>query len=71
MTRTANQMIVAVGQVVVVRMESFGVDCIVKDVKQAWGQTRLLVSPIKGTGEAWVDCSRCGRAYSAGSEITA
>ena len=61
MNRTARQMIPAIGQVVVVRMESFGVDMLVKDVKQAWGQTRLLVAPINGTGEAWVDCSRCSR----------
>ena len=59
MNRTARQMVVAIGQTVVVRMESFGVEMVVKDVKQAWGQTRLLVAPIRGTGEAWVDCSRC------------
>ena len=69
MNRTARQMIPAIGQVVVVRMESFGVDMLVKDVKQAWGQTRLLVSPINGTGEAWVDCSRCSRGYDAGSAV--
>lgn len=61
MNRTARQMVVAIGQTVVVRVESFGVEMVVKDVKQAWGQTRLLVAPIRGTGEAWVDCSRCSR----------
>lgn len=60
MNRTARQMAETIGQVVMVRMENFTINMVVKDVKQAWGQTRLLVAPINGagTGEAWVDCSR-------------
>lgn len=63
MNRTTRQMMVAIGQVVRVRMENFTINMVVKDVKQAWGQTRLLVTPINGagTGEAWIDCSRCSR----------
>jgi hypothetical protein len=72
MNRTARQMIPAIGQTVVVRVEAFHINMVVKDVKQAWGQTRLLVAPINGTGEAWIDCSRCSRCsrgYDAGSAV--
>lgn len=61
MNRTARQMLPVIGQVVMVRVEAFHINMVVKDVKQSWGQTRLLVAPINGagTGEAWIDCSRC------------
>ena len=61
MNRTCSQMSIAIGQVVEVRMETFTVDSIVVDVKQAYGNVRLLVHPVQGQGEAWVDVNRCSR----------
>lgn len=66
--KTVNQLHPTIGQVVVVRMESFGIDMLVKDVKQSYGQIRLLVAPLNGTGEAWVDISRCSRGYTRTAE---
>jgi len=40
------------------RVEAFSVMVEIMDVKQAYGNTRYLVEPLNGTGEAWVDSSR-------------
>jgi hypothetical protein len=40
------------------RVEAFSVAVEVMDAKQAYGNTRYLVKPTNGTGEAWVDSSR-------------
>jgi hypothetical protein len=32
--------------------------CDVKDVKQAYGKLRVLIAPVSGCGQAWVDASR-------------
>ena len=34
------------------------VECVVKNVKQAYGRLRVLVIPMAGKGETWVDASR-------------
>ena len=34
------------------------VDCTILDAKQSYGNIRFLVSPIMGSGSAWVDISR-------------
>lgn len=34
------------------------VDVKVKDYKQAYGKSRWLVEPLKGSGEAWVETVR-------------
>jgi hypothetical protein len=33
---------------------------VVKDVKQAYGNLRCLVTPVGGGGSTWVDASRLG-----------
>lgn len=58
MTHTAKQMIPAVGETVVVRIEAFQVRMRILDAKSAYGNVRLLVTPVAGEGQAWVDCSR-------------
>ena len=58
MTYTANQLIVAVGQTVNVRVEKWTVPMIVKDAKTAYGVPRILVEPVNGEGSAWVELSR-------------
>ena len=55
---TATQMIPAVGRIVLVAFDTLNVACEVKDVKTAWGKPRLLVSPLKGNGEQWIEMSR-------------
>lgn len=55
---TAKQMQVAIGARINVRCESMQIECIVEDVKNSWGQARLLVRPVAGTGQQWVEMSR-------------
>lgn len=55
---TALEMLPAIGAKVRVRFESMQIDCTVKNVKNSWGQPRLLVSPVAGTGEQWVEMGR-------------
>ena len=47
-----------IGTTVRVKVEGFTVPMTISDVKIAYGNKRLLVSPIGGSGEAWVDASR-------------
>jgi len=47
-----------IGARALLRVEAFSVMVEVMDVKQAYGNTRYLVEPIGGHGEAWVDKSR-------------
>lgn len=61
MTYTAKQLIVAVGQTVNVKVESWTVPMVVKDAKTAYGVPRVLVEPVSGEGSAWVDLSRISR----------
>lgn len=55
---TANEMIPAVGQLVLVRMEQVTVQCQVMNVKHVYGRTRLQIHPVCGTGLQWVECDR-------------
>jgi hypothetical protein len=55
---TALGMLPAIGAHVFVRFESLHVECWVKDVKNSYGQARLLVKPVTGTGEQWVEMRR-------------
>ena len=58
MVATAKQMHVAIGQQVNIKMESLQVTCEVKDVKNSYGRVRLLVFPLCGSGEQWIEMSR-------------
>lgn len=55
---TAREMAEMIGTTVQVKVESFQVPMTVTDAKVAYGNRRLLVSPIGGRGQAWVDASR-------------
>ena len=61
MTHTAVSMIVAVGEVIQMRAGEVWVDVIVRDVKSAWGKHRLLVGPVAGDGQQWVEMSSVRR----------
>lgn len=62
MANTAKEMIVAVGSKVLVRCEDLWVTCIVEDVKNAYGKERLLVRPVVGECNQWVEMGRIVRA---------
>lgn len=47
-----------IGTTVQIKVENFTVPVVISDVKNAYGNTRYLVSPVGGTGTAWVDSSR-------------
>ena len=56
--RTVRQMLPAVGATVSVRFEACAFRCKVIDAKNAWGQVRLLVEPVSGIGQQWVELGR-------------
>lgn len=55
---TARQLAPAIGATVTVRCEQLHIRCLVKDAKNAYGQVRILVMPVAGEGEQWVELSR-------------
>jgi hypothetical protein len=55
---TANEMIPSVGQAVLVNFDQINIACIIRDVKTSYGRVRLLVEPISGVGQQWVEISR-------------
>ena len=60
---TTTEMMPVIGQIVVLRCESMEVHCKVTDVKHVWGKARLLVTPMAGTGEQWVELGRVIRLF--------
>lgn len=57
MTHTAQSMIPAVGQTVLLKVDDLRVECIVMDAKNSWGNVRVQISPKSGTGAKWVELS--------------
>jgi hypothetical protein len=57
-TATASQMLPAIGQTVRAQFEDLTIDVRVSDVKSSYGRVRLLVSPVSGTGQQWIEVSR-------------
>lgn len=55
---TARQLAPAIGAEVLVRFESLTIACRVQDAKNSWGQVRLLVAPVAGRGEQWIELGR-------------
>jgi hypothetical protein len=50
-----------IGKIADLRIESFQVQINILDVKVSYGNTRYLVKPVAGSGEAWVDESRVSK----------
>lgn len=48
----------AINKQATLRVEGFEVEVTIYDVKQSYGNVRYYVSPVNGSGEAWVDESR-------------
>jgi hypothetical protein len=55
---TTAEMAKSIGKKAVLRIEAFGMGVEILDVKRAYGNTRYLVEPLTGIGEAWVDENR-------------
>jgi len=55
---TAKQMTPPIGATISVRFEQLRMLCTVQDVKCSYGQLRLLVSPVSGSGEQWIQLDR-------------
>jgi hypothetical protein len=58
MAGTAKSMAPAIGNEVRVRFEGVYVDALVVDVKISYGQLRMQITPLLGSGEQWVDSNR-------------
>jgi hypothetical protein len=58
MSETAASMIVLVGRTTQVRFEKISVLCNVIDSRSQWGRTDILVEPVGGSGQQWVERSR-------------
>lgn len=44
-----------VGRTGVIKLDGLEIEVKIGDVKQSWGKTRYLVSPVAGEGEKWVE----------------
>ena len=55
---TALDMLPAIGATVLVRFENLSILCTVKNVKNSWGKPRLLIAPVAGEGEQWIELGR-------------
>lgn len=53
--RTTAETMHAIGQMVNYRVGEMMVLVKVTDVKTAWGQTRVQITPLMGTGSQWVN----------------
>ena len=62
MTKTAEQnaswLALFIGKAGVLRCEYLSVEVTIIDAKRSYGRTLLLVRPIAGSGEQWVEESR-------------
>ena len=58
MRHTVTALAPAIGATVAVRMQDLTIDCQVIDAKNSWGKVRLLVQPVAGRGEQWVELER-------------
>jgi hypothetical protein len=56
--QTANEMGKLIGQIGTVKYGQIEVAVEVLDVKQAYGQTRVMVTPVNGSGTEWIDTRR-------------
>ena len=58
MQHTAKEMGIVIGKKVNIEIEQWIVPMTILDAKSAWGKVRLLVRPVTGEGEAWIDWTR-------------
>ena len=56
--QNASSLALFIGKSGALRCEYLSVDVTVADAKRSYGRTLLLVRPVAGTGEQWVEASR-------------
>ena len=56
--QNASSLALYIGKTGVLRCEYLSVDVTVADAKRSYGRTLLLVRPVSGSGEQWVEESR-------------
>jgi hypothetical protein len=56
--QNASSLALYIGKSGVLRCEYLSVDVTVADAKRSYGRTLLLVRPVAGSGEQWVEESR-------------
>jgi hypothetical protein len=55
---TIKQLASLIGKQGLLRVESLHVRVEILDVKEAYGSTRVLITPVNGSGEQWVTLER-------------
>ncbi len=55
---TVSELSRLIGTTVNVRFEEVVVACMVNDAKTTFGRDRLLIRPVGGSGEQWIEFSR-------------
>jgi hypothetical protein len=69
MTRqTVRELAPAVGATVMCRFEEMYFAVKVLDAKNSYGKTRLLVQPVNGRGEQWIEMHRLGNPVNVNGE---
>lgn len=68
-TVSIREMADLLGKTVQVKIDGFSVPMTINDVKIAYGNKRLLVSPLGGSGEQWIDASRADVALPVGKPV--
>jgi len=56
--QNASSLALYIGKTGVLRCEYLSVDVTIVDAKRSYGRTLLLVRPVSGNGEQWVEESR-------------
>jgi hypothetical protein len=67
--QNASSLALYIGKTGVLRCEYLSVDIMIVDAKRSYGRTPLLVRPVSGTGEQWVEESRVSRISDSESEF--
>jgi hypothetical protein len=55
---SVKEMAELIGRHMSVSFESVAITCKVIDLKMAYGRPRLLVAPVAGSGQQWIETSR-------------
>jgi len=53
--QNASSLALYIGKAAVLRCEYLSVDVTIADAKRSYGRTLLLVRPVSGSGEQWVE----------------
>jgi len=56
--QNASSLALYIGKIGVLRCEYLSVDVTIVDAKRSYGRTLLLVRPVSGSGEQWVEEGR-------------